>query len=261
MSQAMRASPGAAAAQGKGRALVLKAGRNLRPRVNRMIAKYSRVGDPPVFTDRTLFPWTSLLEANWKEVRREAETILADRQSLPPLHAISPDHRRLTSDDRWRSFFLWGYGYKVGANCARCPATTRLVERIPGLKTAMFSILAPGTHIPRHKGVTKAMITCHLGLIVPEPRERCRIEVDGRTCLWEEGRSLVFDDTYPHEVWNDAAGERVVPLIQFARPVRSFGALVSGAFLGAVRLSPFIQDARRNMAAWQRTSGNAGDPA
>jgi beta-hydroxylase len=31
----------------------------------------------------------------------------------------------------------------------------------------MFSMHEPGTHLPRHRGVTKGMVTCHLGLKIP----------------------------------------------------------------------------------------------
>ena len=40
---------------------------------------------------------------------------------------------------------------------------------------------------------------------------------------WAEGETLVFDDTYQHEVWNDTDGTRVVLLIQFERPLRNPG--------------------------------------
>jgi beta-hydroxylase len=145
---------------------------------------------------------------------------------------------------------MWGYGYRVDANCARCPETIKLVEQIPGLRTAMFSIHAPGVHIPLHKGVTKGMITCHLALKTPTAREKCRIEVNGESYSWREGETFIFDDTYKHEVWNDTDEDRVILLIQFDRPLRFPGSLLRSAILGAIRLSPFVQDAKRNMSRW-----------
>src|SRR6185295_17979358 len=101
------------------------------------------------------------------------------------------------------------------ANCAACPETSRLLARVPGLNSAFFSILTPGAHIPRHRGVTKAILTAHLGLIVPARREACRMQVADRMLHWEEGATLVFDDTYHHEVWNESGEKRVVLLVQF----------------------------------------------
>jgi len=231
------------------RAFIVRTGRKLRPIVNNLVSKSSLVPDVPV-SDVELFPWTRLLEDNWEAIRDEAMAILKHRDVLPPLHEISPDHRRIANDDSWKSYFLWGYGYRVDANCARCPETTRVVEQVPGLKSALFSILAPHSGIPRHKGVTKGMMTCHLGLSVPKEREKCWIQVHDQTLLWTEGKTMVFDDTYKHEVWNETDEERVVLLVQFARPLKFPGSLVAGAFMGALRHSPFIQEAKRNVAAW-----------
>lgn len=43
----------------------------------------------------------------------------------------------------------------------------RLRERLAGLTSAWFSILAPGHHIPSHAGVSKGVVRCHVGLVVP----------------------------------------------------------------------------------------------
>ena len=69
----------------------------------------------------------------------------------------------------------------------------------------------------------------------------------GDTC---EGRSFLFDDTYKHEVHNRSDEERVVLLIHVRRPVRFPGSLVSRGFLGAIKRSPFIQDALQNQEEW-----------
>jgi beta-hydroxylase len=43
--------------------------------------------------------------------------------------------------------------------------------------------------------------------------------VDSEVAHWEEGRSVVFDDTYMHEVWNETDEERVVLFVDFTRPL------------------------------------------
>ncbi len=240
------------------RSFIFRLGKKLRPWLNSVLAAQSEVGNPPVFEPAT-FPWTDLLERNWDKVRAEALAVLENRNAIPILEQISPDHRRISDGPKWRSFFLWGYGYQVPTNCARCPQTSWLMEQIPGLNSAFFSILEPGIHIRRHRGVTKRIVTCHLGLIVPKaepaaeaggaPRD-CRMAVDDQMVRWQEGKCLVFDDTYFHEVWNDTNETRVVLLIQFKRPIRLPGRLLGDLFLAAVRRSPFVQEARRNLAAW-----------
>lgn len=224
-------------------------GKKLRHRVSAVVAHSSRVGDQPVYDPR-LFDWLAEFEARWAEIRAELHDILAAEAAIPPLSALSPDHRRIAPPEKWKSFFLHGYGYKVEENCRRCPVTAELVSRVPGLNSAFFSILAPGTHIPRHRGVTKAILTAHLGLIVPARRD-CRMQLADRLLHWDEGRALVFDDTLHHEVWNDGDELRAVLLIQFRRPVGLVGRIVGGLFLAAIRRSRFVQDARARMGQWE----------
>jgi beta-hydroxylase len=232
------------------RAGILRVGKNSRKRLNRLLAEYSLVGDAPVF-ERSQFPFMQAFEDDWKVVRDEAARVLEARDRLPALHELSPDHDRLSDDDRWKAFFLYGYGIRSELGCRLCPETAKLCETVPGLESAFFSILAPGAHLPRHRGPTKSIITWHLGLMVPREREKCWITVADRHCLWAEGESLVFDDATKHEVLNDTDEERVVLLIHFRRPMRFPGSLLGRTILTAIRWSPFIKDAHRNMKAWE----------
>src|SRR3712207_43688 len=150
-------------------------GKKLRHRVSAVIARSSKVSDRPVF-DPSLFPWVAEFERGWPEIRAEVEDLLArGGDAIPALAEISPDHRRIAPPGKWKSFFLWGYGYRLEENLRRCPKTAEAVAKIPGLNSAFFSILTPGAHIPRHRGVTKAILTAHLGLVVPKEREACRM--------------------------------------------------------------------------------------
>lgn len=237
--------------------LIMRFGKYMQPKTNRWIARSSRIGDKPVF-DTRLFPWVADIEAHWEEIRAEAAIALEDLESIPPLASISPDHRRIAPAGRWRSFFLIGYGYREENNCRICPRTTELVSRIPGLNSAFFSVLVPGTHIPTHTGVTKAFLTCHLGIQVPRERDKCRMRVVDEWLSWEEGRALVFDDVFEHEVRNDSDETRIVLLIQFKRPVGLIGKIVGGLFLEGVRRSRFVQGARRGITEWSQRHRAAG---
>jgi aspartyl/asparaginyl beta-hydroxylase (cupin superfamily) len=226
-------------------------GKKMRHRIGAIIARSSRVGDAPVY-DSKLFPWIADLQLRWPEIRSEVEALLTHEEGIPSLADISPDHRRIAPPGQWRSFFLWGYGYRNDENCGRCPRTASAVAAIPGLNSAFFSILAPGAHIPRHRGVTKAILTAHLGLIVPRQSEACRMQVDQQMLHWKEGKSFVFDDCFHHEVWNDTNEQRVILLIQFRRPAGLIGRVVGGLFLAAVRRSRFVQDARSSLGDWEK---------
>ncbi len=231
-----------------GRPWPVRVGKRLRGTFDRLIAGSSLVANAPVLDVRD-FAWTALLRDHWHDILAEARAVALVCNASPSLATISPDHRAIAEVGKWRSYFLWGYGYRIDDNLTRCPRTRDVLARVPGLTTAFFSILAPGTHIPPHRGVSKGLITCHLALIVPRDGD-VRMRVGDRIVRWSEGETLVFDDTYDHEVWNDTGGTRVVLLIQFERPLRRPGKWIADLFLGAVRRSAFVQEARANVAKW-----------
>jgi len=219
--------------------------------LERWFGRQSLIGDPEVF-DKAVFPWTASLEADWQTIRRELDAVLAERERLPNLQDISPTQMSLTRDDGWKTFIFQAYGYVSEDNCRRCPETARLLAAIPDLEVAFFSILSPGKHIPAHKGVYKGLVRTHLGLIVPEPNERVRMQVGQSMVHWREGECVVFDDTYRHEVWNETDGWRVVLLIDVHRPFPPAVARLNRALLRLVRLTPFLSESKQKHKAWEK---------
>lgn len=228
---------------------VAAVGRKLRMRLKRHQKRQSLVPTTPTF-DADLFPITREFEANWRAIRRELDAVLETRDRLPLFHEISPDNYKISSE-KWQTFIFYGLGKKSERNCATCPETARLLERVPRLENAWFSILAPGAKIPSHKGISKGLIRVHLGLVVPEKRDRCMIRVAGQYHAWEEGRIFVFDDTQGHQVWNDTDQDRVVLLYDFERPMRWRGRLITRLFLRAMRATGYFHAGNRNQIDWE----------
>lgn len=234
----------------EGRPLLIRIGRRFRSILDGRIADASLIPNDPVLDDR-LFDWTAMLRENWQAIRDEAVAVLERPESVPLLDEISPDHEDIAPPGKWRSFFLHGYGYPVPENLARCPRTAAIVGAIPDLNTAFFSILAPRAHIPAHRGVSKALLTCHLGLVVPEGS--IEMAVGPERVRWREGGTILFDDSWTHEVWNETDETRVVLLIQVRRPLRrGLGKLLADGFMWAIRKSPFVAEARKNVTLWNR---------
>ena len=246
LSSALEAEPRSVAR----RPLTIRIGKRLRHRIDRIVERSSLAPTDPVLSSAD-FPWTALLREHWRAIRAEALDVLRNPDAVPLLDEVSPDHKRIAPPGKWRSYFLVGYGTRIAENIARCPVTASVITRVPRLNSAFFSILAPGAHIPRHRGVTKGLITCHLGLVVPPGP--IRMQVGPATVGWAEGETLVFDDTFHHEVWNDTGETRVVLLVQFGRPLRAPGRWLADAFLWGVRRSAFVRDAIRNITSWDQT--------
>ena len=217
----------------------------------RLNVKHSKVGNPTVY-DNATFPWAAEIEREWPAIRRELDRVLVRQAELPGFHEISTDVATITQDMGWKTFFFCGYGARADANIRQCPETWRVVNKIPGLITAMFSILEPGKHVPHHRGPYNGVLRLHLGLIIPEPREAVRIRVGEHICHWSEGRALIFDDAYDHEAWNDTDKTRVVLFVDFRKPLRFPANLVNWLLLNLAVFTPFIRESMDNQKQWEK---------
>lgn len=139
--------------------------------------------------------------AHWKEILTEFRALKEkDLEPWPePIH-----------NGGWSVFGLYAFGKKLPKNCKKCPQTTFLVEMIPGMVTAGFSRMAPGTIIKPHKGYSNKVWRMHLGLVCPPD---CGLRVGKEILTWEEGKMFRFDDTIEHEAWNRSNQERIILLI------------------------------------------------
>jgi beta-hydroxylase len=216
----------------------------------RLNLKYSKVGNPPIYA-RSTFPWVAEIEREWPAIRAELDRVLVRQGDLPSFQDISADVATISNDTRWKTFLLCGYGLTSDHNIAACPQTWRIVQKIPGLKTAMFSIFEPGKHLPAHRGPYNGVLRLHLGLIVPEPREKIAIRVDKEIYHWREGEAVVFDDAYEHEAWNYSDATRVVLFVDFVKPLRFPASFVNWALLNMAVFTPFIREGFENQKKWE----------
>jgi aspartyl/asparaginyl beta-hydroxylase (cupin superfamily) len=178
---------------------------------------FYRDGDKTFFETED-FPWVASIEAQWKSIRKELDVLMEHREEIPNFQDISKAQKALTEGDQWKTFIFYSLGNKNKENCERCPETVRLLHSIPGMNGAMFSILAPRKHLAPHRGPYKGLLRYHLGLIIPGPEGNSRIRVGSDVRCWKEGKSLIFDDSHEHEVWNDVDSHRVVLFVDIVRP-------------------------------------------
>ena len=177
------------------------------------------------FYERDDFPWLAEIEAMVPAMRSELEAVLADEAGFQPYVEVNPDRplpaNHLLGDPSWSAFYLWKGGREVPENAARCPRTMEALAlapmpRIGGRSPmALFSLLRPGTHIKPHHGLLNTRLICHIPLIAPPG---CRLRVGNEERVWEQGKALIFDDSFEHEAWNDGTETRVVLLFEIWRP-------------------------------------------
>ena len=196
-----------------------------------------------VFFDPAKFGWVDAIERDWRAVRAELDAVLADRSRIPNFQDVSDEQRAITQDDRWKVFVFTVFGTRIEKNCTRCPRTARLLAGIPGLRNSMFSIVAPRKRIPEHRGPYCGLLRYHLALKVPARREDCTIRVDGIDRHWEEGRTMIFDDSFVHSVANETDEERVVLFADFERPLPALAAPLNRVMLAGLARTPLAAQA------------------
>jgi len=148
----------------------------------------------------------SILENNWEVIRQECEKVAAPSYTQWPEHGIYRG--------QWDVYGIYDLqGNLIPAHAQECPETTKILEKIPRLRTGGFSMLGAGAQIKPHVGYTDAVLRAHLGLIIPEGD--CGLKVGDHTYRWTEGNAFVFDDRELHEAWNNTSGSRYILLVDY----------------------------------------------
>ena len=178
------------------------------------------------FFEREEFDWVPALETQTPAIKAELEALIRDGADFQPYVEDEPDRPRrdfhgLHGDSSWTALYLWKDGKPVEENARRCPATMAALDIVPMSQigsrspSVLFSKLTPGAHIPPHHGMLNCRLIGHLPLIVPDG---CWLRVGNETRQWEEGKLLIFDDSFEHEAKNDSGETRIVLLFDLWRP-------------------------------------------
>lgn len=218
--------------------------------IENWVADQSPIGNSSIIEPKT-FDWVERLERNSDLIRQELVALLCEQKHLPNIQELSPKQTNLSRADGWKSYFFFLFGHRIEESYKRCPETGKLVDSIPDLSLAFFSVLAPGMHIKRHRGSYKGVVRCHLGLIVPEPRTDVRMQVGDEMIYWEEGKCVIFDDTHKHEVWNHTDGIRAVLLFDVCRPLPGWLTFVNKAALNLAGYLPEVRRLMRTQRQWE----------
>nr|XP_054102390.1 aspartyl/asparaginyl beta-hydroxylase isoform X21 [Callithrix jacchus] len=156
------------------------------------------------------------LERNWKLIRDEGLAVMDKAKGL-----FLPEDENLREKGDWSQFTLWQQGRRNENACKGAPKTCTLLEKFPettGCRRGQikYSIMHPGTHVWPHTGPTNCRLRMHLGLVIP--KEGCKIRCADETKTWEEGKVLIFDDSFEHEVWQDASSFRLIFIVDVWHP-------------------------------------------
>lgn len=170
-----------------------------------------------------------ILEENFDIIREEALGLREEasldyskaahpwRSWRKPWTLLLPDARPRT----WTLYLLYHMGASVEEVMGQCPRTHAIVNSLPGAcldytwGDFVLSAMNPGAHLRAHCSIDNLRVRIHLGITIPEG---CSMRVGTETRTWEEGKCLMFEDSWEHEVWNRSGARRVVLIADLWHP-------------------------------------------
>ncbi len=183
------------------------------------LSLYKKQVDNSAYVDLdTFFKEHKLLEDNWKEIREEIYNVIDNSGSIPKFHEVDDGQEYISNNDgiSWSLLNIKLYDMWHSNNMKKCPKTVRLLKNIKNVKSIYFSILDPGKYIPPHHGPYMGILRYQLALSVPK-EGNCELIVDNKKYIWKEGKSVMFDDTFTHEVKNQTNEKRIALLLDIKR--------------------------------------------
>jgi len=192
---------------------------NIMAPINCLFYAFSGVKNTPWFKPEN-FPELKVLQDNWEVIRDEAlalhsESRISDSKDLDDLGFNS------FFRTGWKRFYLKWYGSSLPSANALCPKTVALINSIPNVKGAMFTMLPPGARLGAHRDPYAGSLRYHLGLSTPES-PACFINVDGTDYSWKDGEAVMFDETFIHYAENKTDKNRIILFVDIKRPSKFF---------------------------------------
>lgn len=175
----------------------------------------SRVGRDPVINReiwRREIPQLIFFESFYRQIRIEVQRAIGRGEQK---QIFTAPFFNTIADDKWSKITLKWYG-NVEEQVKESFPTLYSMCKLPGIESVMISTLEPGAKIPPHRGPNAGVLRVHLGIECPSG---CKLLLDGQKVKWQEGRCLVWDDTYLHSVNNASDQRRTVVYIDVLRPL------------------------------------------
>ncbi|MDF5729620.1 MAG: aspartyl/asparaginyl beta-hydroxylase domain-containing protein [Rhizonema sp. PD38] len=187
------------------------------------------------------FEWIQSLETSFPIIKKELFNLNVKIGFLPYMQPESSYSYKKRTD--WFQYYFYLQGRKFEDNCLQCPETTQIIEAIPRRTgVACFSALSPNTVIEPHWGPTNARLKCHLGLKIPSG---CSIRVGNETRTWQEGKCLLFDDSFEHEVKINATSSRIALIVDVWHPDLTDSEIKALESLELTEFAPYIKEGWR----------------
>lgn len=174
--------------------------------------------------NKFIYPTTEIkwqnFRNNYKLIKQEYDNFIENYHK--PALMIDQEYTTSINIDRnkiWKTLFLRMYNKNTDYS-KYFPETMKLIN-LTNCTTALFSIFDAGTQLSPHKGIDKGVLRYHIALKVPNNYKDCFIAIhDGEKYIkynWQDGRDILFDDTYRHYAENNTNEQRIILLLDIKK--------------------------------------------
>lgn len=190
--------------------------------------------------------WDVELRSSWAVIRAEWQAFVAAGGRLPLIDEVIDEHQG--NEGPWRAGLLISKGRPCGIS-GRFPTTVTALRRIPGMRSALWSVLEAGTELPEHTGPNAGVLRYHLGV---DCGAGSALRVDGTVVPYVDGLSVMFDDTAPHAAWNHGDADRVTLFCEIDRSLGPVARWRNRFVQSVISLDPRYRLAPRRAEALDR---------
>ena len=194
---------------------------------NKIFVLTSKVPIKPFYRDIFILNEALVIWNNFEIFRNEVRDIYKN------FNTIKNDmyfQHIVETEPEWTRLYLSWFNKTDPVGKRLCPKSSEIINSMPNIKMAMFSVLKPGAKVLPHTGPYRGCIRLHMGLITPNSAD-CFINVDGKSYSWKDGEVILLDDSYLHYVENNTDEYRVILLCDILRPMNFIGNMMNSCVM------------------------------
>ncbi len=170
--------------------------------------------------DSNQFKSVKILQDNFQVIKNEFLNSQQNLQLKNDYKLKDNEHSLHKGEWEWYSYIM--KGSKQDLFKEQFPLTNEIISQMDDIMLSVpfaytfFSRLSPSSKISPHYGPSNIRLRIHLGIDIPSD---CSMRVAEEEVKWEEGKCVVFDDTYLHEVENmNISNFRTILLVDIWHP-------------------------------------------